>query len=173
MKNISVNFIVLLINGIPQSFLAILALQLFTSTKINVKKYILLSLICSVSTYLFRFLPIALGVNTVLSLFVIILTFQFAYKHQLSEVIHTIVAAVGSFIMIAISEVFNMLLLMVIYGQPKGEELFTSSDGLVKGISTSPTNIFFAVLIFISHLILKWIKKRKTENGKTGTKSGT
>lgn len=169
MKNISVNFIVLLINGIPQSLLTVLAVHIFTKTKIYFKKYLLLSLIFAVATYLIRFLPIAIGVNTVLTLFVIIIEFEFTYKTRLSKLLCIIVSAIITFLLIVFSEVLNMCLLTILYGQAKAEKLFVSNNGLTKGISTSPTNIFFSVFILIGYLILKKIEKRKEQNGKTGT----
>lgn len=172
MGSIAVNVLVLLMNGIPQSLLTVLALYIFTRTKIDIKKYLLLSLIFVIATYLVRFLPIALGVNTVLSLFILILTFQFAYKTQLSKVIRTIASASGIFILIAVSEVLNMLFLIAIYDRTRAEELFSSKEGLVRGIYTSPTNIFFAILIFLVYLILRTIEKRKKINGEAGKKTG-
>jgi len=173
MSSIAVNIIVLLIKGIPEGMLAVLALHLFTRTKLHPKKYLFLSFIYIAATYLIRFLPIALGVNTVLSLFVLIISFQLTYKTQLSQMIRAIVSSAVVLITIAISEVINMLGLIAIYGQSKAESMFTSQDGLIKSISTTPTNLIFALFMLIGYLILKKIDKRKLDNGETGTKTGT
>jgi hypothetical protein len=98
--------------------------------------------------------------------------FQFLYKTQLSKVICTIASAAVAFILLAVSEVLNMLLLTMIFGQVRGEELFTSKNGLIRSLYTSPSNVFFALFIFIGYLILKVIAKRKKINGSTGTKTG-
>lgn len=172
MDGISVNIVVLLITGIPQGLLSVLAIHIFTRTKINSIKYLLLSVIFIIATYIIRLLPITLGVNTVLSLLVVIIAFQLAYKTQLSKVIPSIVSAAVAFVLIAISEVLNMLLLVAIYGQARAEELFNSTEGLVRSIHTTPSNISFALLIFIGYLILKKIDKRKKKNGETGAKTG-
>jgi len=172
MSGISVNIIVFLITGIPQGLLSVLAVQIFTGTKIDIKKYLLLSLICIATTYLIRFLPIAIGVNTVLTLMVLIIAFQFVYKTQLSKVIRIIASAAVAFVLIAIAEILNMLLLIAIYGQATAEELFNSTDGLVRSIHTTPSNIFFAILIFIGYLILKKIEKRKKKDGEACSKTG-
>jgi hypothetical protein len=160
MNGISVDINVLLINGVPQSLLMVLALHIFTETKIDKIKYFVLSAIYLIATYLIRLLPIALGVNSVLSLIVIIFTFQFAYKAQLSQVIRTIVAATVNLILVAVSEVLNMLLLTVFYGKEKAMELFNSSDGLQQSIYTIPSTLFFACLIFAGYMVLKLYKKR-------------
>lgn len=171
MNGISVGFITLLIVGLPQSFLAILAFHFFSDTKVNTKKYIMLSLLCALITYLFRFLPIELGVNTVLTLLIMIVAFQFAYKTELSRVIRVIVSAVVAFILIAVSELADMLLLTALFGSyDKASELLNSEDGLIKSVSVSPSNLFFAAFIFIGYFILK--KTRKRKNGEAGTKVG-
>lgn len=172
MKGISVDISVLLINGVPQSLLMVLALHIFTKTKVNKNKYFLLSLVYLIATYFIRLLPIALGVNSVLSLIIMIFTFQFAYKTQLSQVIRTIAAATVSLILVAVSEVLNMLLLTVIFGKDKAQELFNSNSGLQQSIYTIPSTIFFALLIFIGYFIIKTIDKRKIENGENSTKIG-
>lgn len=171
MGNISVNIPVLILVGVPQSFLSMLAIHIFTQTRIAAKKYITLSLILVAITYLIRLLPIAIGVNTVLTLLVTILLFQFAYKTELSKIIRTIVSTVVAFMLIAFSEVFNMMLLTALYGQPRATELLNSSDTLTQGVSSAPSNIFFAVLIFIGYLILKEIGKRENKHGETGEKT--
>lgn len=173
MESIAVNVPVLLLVGLPQSFLTLLALHVFTETKINIKKYIFLSLAFTVIGYLIRFLPIALGVNTVLTFLALIIAFQFAYKQQLSKAIRTIVATVVSFLMISVSEVLNMLLWTVVYDQQKATELIYSSDDLTKGLTSAPSNIFFAVFILIGYFVLKQFKKRKRKDGEDNTQTGS
>jgi len=172
MSGIEVNFVVFLITGVPQGILVVLATHLFTRTKINYKKFLLLSLIFTATTYLIRFLPIAIGVNTVLSLLVMIVAFQFIYKAKLSKIIQTIISTAVTFVLIAISEVINMMLLIAIYGQLKAEELFNSQEGLVRGLYTSPSNIFFVIFVFIGYLIIKYILKRKKQSEEVGAKTG-
>lgn len=172
MDGIAVNIIVLFFKGIPEGLLTVLALHIFTQTKIQPKKYFLFSFIYISATYLIRLLPITLGVHTVFSLFLLILTFQFIYNGQLSKVISSIISAAFVLILVAISEVLNMLLLILVYGQPKAEALFNSSNGLTKSLYTSPSNVFFAILVFAGYFILKKINMRKKNNGKTGKTTG-
>lgn len=172
MNNISVNAIVLLVYGIPQSLLTVLALQVFSRTKLDARKYLLLTLVFTTATYLIRLLPIALGVNTVLSLFVFILAFQFTYKTQLSRAIQIIASAIAAFILIAVSEILNILLLSLVYGYDKAIGFIGSSDGLTQAISAIPTNVLFGVFILIGHLILRAAEKREMKDGEAGTKIG-
>ena len=168
MHGISTSVAVLLITGIPQGVLSPLALHLFTRTKIEIKKYLFLSFIFIITTYLIRFLPITLGVNTVLSLLVLILSFQLAYKSQITKLVSSVISSIIIVLLIAISEILNMLLLMMLYGQTRAEELFVSSVGITQSISTIPSTVFFAIFIIIGYFLLKGIDKRKQKNGKTG-----
>lgn len=172
MSSISVNIIMLFLKGIPEGLLAPLALHIFTRTKINTIKYLLLSFIYIVTTYLIRLLPVTIGVNTIVTLLVLIVCFQIAYKPQLSKVVRLVVSAVVMTLLIVISELLNMLLLTAMYGQEKAKELFNSSDGWTQVFSTLPSTVFLGLLILAGYFILKSIDKRKNEHGKTGTETG-
>lgn len=172
MGNISVTLIVFFLVGIPQSFLTVLALHFFTRTNIDPKKYLALSLICTTTTYLIRFLPIALGVNTVLTLLVLITCFQVFYKPQLSKVAGTIMSVIAVFVLIAFSEVLNMLLLSVVFGQEKAVEMLNSGNAWIQGLSFVPSNVYFAILIFLTHFVIKKLAKRKVKHGKAGKSAG-
>ena len=154
MGEISVSFAVLLIKGIPEGLLATLALHIFTRSKIELKKYFFLSAIYIISTYFVRFLPIRIGVNTVLSLFILILSFQFAYKRQLSKIISSVVSAFITMVLIAVSEILNVWLLTMMYGKDKAEELFMSSVGITKAVSIIPSIVFLALFILIGYFII-------------------
>lgn len=171
MDNISVNIPVLLLVGIPQSFLSMLAIHLFTGTKITLRKYTILSLLFIAITYLIRLLPIAIGVNTVLTLLATILLFQFAYKTELSKIIRTIISTIVAFMMIAFSEVINLFFLTLLFDQETATDLIYSNNELTKGLSVALSNIFFAILIFIGYVIIKSIRKRTDKNGETGEKA--
>ncbi|MGI5971869.1 MAG: hypothetical protein ACOX7P_09130 [Oscillospiraceae bacterium] len=172
MSDIAVNNILFLIKGLPEGLLTVLALYIFTGTKIEVQKYLLLSLIFIVTTYLIRLLPIALGFNTVLSLFILIIVFQSAHKIQLPKMIRTIVSAVGTFILIAVAEVFNMLLLIAKFGRAEADRLFNAKEGLVQSLYTLPSTIFFAIFVLLGYFVFKRIEKRKKKDGETGAKTG-
>ena len=172
MDGIAVNIIMLLLKGIPEGFLATLALHVFTRTKIDIKKYLYLSFTYVAATYLIRLLPITIGVNTVLSFFVLILIFQLAYKAQLSKVIGAIASSAVILILIAISEVLNMLLLTLMYGQDTATQLFNSSDGLTQSLSTIPSTVFYGIFVFAGYFIIKQYDKRKQKHGDVGKKTG-
>ena len=172
MNGIAVNIIVLFLKGIPEGLLIVLALHIFTRTKLDLEKYFLLSFIYIAATYLIRRLPITLGVHTVLTLLVLILIFQFTYNSQLSKVIRSVVSSAVILILVAVAEVFNLLLLIAIFGQTQAKELYTSKDGLTQSIYTIPSSVFLAVFVFAGYFILKNMDKRKLENGEAGKTTG-
>ena len=84
MNGISVSLAVLLINGVPECLLVAWGMYIFTGTRLQANKYLLLSGIYIVATYLIRFLPITLGINTVLFLFVLIFSFQIIHQSSIN-----------------------------------------------------------------------------------------
>lgn len=166
MSGISVNVMVLLLKGIPEGLLVAWAIHIFTKTPVTAKKYLFLSCLYILATYLIRFLPITLGINTVLSLFVLIFAFQIVYHAGLSKVIRAVISSVIILIMIAVSEVFNVVLLTMIYGRDNAESLFTSPDGLTRAIYSIPSTVFMALFVVAAYFITKIIQKRKSEHGK-------
>ncbi|NLI21433.1 MAG: hypothetical protein GX418_07805 [Clostridiales bacterium] len=172
MSGISVDVSVLLIKGIPEGLLVAWAIHLFTNTPLQFKKYALLSLFYIVTTYLIRFLPITLGINTVLSLFVLTFAFQVVYKAGLNQVIRAVISSVVVLILIAVSEVLNVVLLTVIFGRSQAEALFTSTDGLTRAVYSSPSTIFMAMFLVLIYFILRYIRmKRNLGHGKDYTQA--
>ena len=172
MDGIAVNVVMLLLKGIPEGLLTAFALHIFTRTRIDFKKYLFLSFVYIAATYLIRLLPITLGVNTVLTLLVLIIFFQFTYKYQLSKVVRSVISAILIVVIIAISEVLNMLILTILFGTTKAEALFNSSNGLEQSISTFPSTFFTGLLIFIGYLVIRRLDKRKIVNGEVSKETG-
>lgn len=173
MTGISVSIAVLLIKGLPEGLLVAWAIHIFTGTRVEIKKYFLLSLIYVLATYLIRLLPITLGINTVLVLFVLIFAFQIIYKAGLSKVIRAIISSVIVLILIAFSEVLNVLLLTSLYGREAAERLFTSADGLTRALYSSPSNVFLGLFVVAGYFIMKFVQKKRTvKNGKVCEETG-
>lgn len=168
MKGISISLIELVIKGIPESLLIILALHLYTHTKINLKKYFALSIVYLILTYLIRMLPIHLGVNTMLSILVIIILFQVVYKGQLEKATRLLISSIAILLIIMLSESLNVLLLMMLFGREKMVLLLSDADPLRKCINTIPSTVFTAIFIFAGQALLAKYEKRKVKNGEAG-----
>ena len=173
MNGISVSLAVLLINGIPECLLVAWGMYIFTNTPFLAKKYFLLSGVYIVATYLIRFLPITLGINTVLFLFVLIFSFQIVHQSSLSQLVRSIISSVIILILIAVAEVCDVLLLSALYGRESAEALFTSPDGLTRALYSIPSNMFLGLLILASYFVMKRIQKKKdAKNGKVSEEAG-
>lgn len=172
MDGIAVSAAMFLLKGIPEGLLVAWAMHIFTNTKIEKKKYLLLSMIIFLATYLIRFLPITLGINTVLSLFVMVFSYQIIYRVDLSRMIRVVAAAVIILVLTAVSEILNYVVLTILYGAEMTDALVTSSDQLTQALSTMPSTVFLALLTLLGYVIASAFRKRKKANGKTGKETG-
>jgi uncharacterized membrane protein len=168
MDGIAVSIAMLFLKGIPEGFLVAWGMQILTSTRVEKKKYLMLSGLYIVITYLIRFLPITLGINTVLSLFVMIFSYQLVYHVGLTKMVRAMIASVIILVFTAVSEILNVVLLTVLYGSEQANVLVTSGNELAQAIYTSPSTVFLALFTVAGYFIAKAIDKRKRENGKMG-----
>ena len=150
MSLLSASLIEFLVKGIPEGFLFAWAMFVFTRTKMDKKKYILISLTSSITTFAIRLLPINYGVNTMLSLLVLIILFISICKVDITKVI---LSALGVTIILFISEELNILLLRSIFGTEKTIALLTSTMG--KTIYGIPSTFFFALILLIAKVIIR------------------
>lgn len=99
------------LRAIPEGFLYILGIYVFSKIKIDKKKYIKGSLITAIVIYCIRFLPIDYGVHTILSiLFIIFLSIFYNGIDQINVIKGTII----TFIIQFLSEGINMLVISII-----------------------------------------------------------
>ena len=108
MNGIAVSPAMLILKGIPEGFIIAWGIHILTDTKPDWKRYLLLSAMYILITYLVRFLPITLGINTVLSPFVLIFSYQLVYRADLNKMIRAMIASIIILVCNALSEVFNM-----------------------------------------------------------------
>ena len=173
-KGIAISPWELLIIGVPQGLLFVWALYIYTRTKFDAFKYICLSLIFIVATYASRLLPINLGVHTVLSLLVIIFFFLVFNKISLQAFINTVTWAVVVTIITTLAEALNGLLVNLVLGEGKAEILFNSGDPQTTSLSQIPSNVIIAIILIVSHFVIKKIEKRgRKTNGEGSEKTRT
>jgi hypothetical protein len=169
LNGISISVTQLLLKGVPEGMLTILALHFFTETKVTFKKYLPLSLVYITIIYLIRFLPITIGVNTMLSILLLIFLFQITYRTSLSKIVRTVISAIFIMILIIVSEALNFFTLYLLLGQNETAEYMNSSIPIIRSVSTIPSTIFYALFVLIGYLILN---KRNSPNGKACKKTG-
>lgn len=98
----------ILLRAIPEGFLYILGVYVFSKVRIHKKSYIISSLITSIAIYFIRELPINYGVHTILSiLFIVFLSILYNEIDSIKVIRSTIL----TFIIQFLSEGINMIVL--------------------------------------------------------------
>ena len=104
----------LLLRGIPESFLYLLGIYVFSKVRINKRKFIKASLITALVMYCIRVLPINYGVHTILSiLFIIFLSIFYNKIDSIQAIKSTIIIFLIQFL----SEGINMFIIMSIFNK--------------------------------------------------------
>lgn len=147
---LKISWIELLVKGFPEGFLSVLSIYIFTNTKFNRNKYILLSILMTICTYLIRLLPISLGVNTMLSLLILIILFIILGKAEPQAVIKSVIIMA---IFLFVSEGINSLILYAMFGMEKAQTFV--NDPTSKSLSSIPSTIIFAVIVLVTYFVLK------------------
>lgn len=117
---------------IPEAFLFIFAAYAFSKNAINIKKYLLSSVLLAVMVYFIRLLPIQYGVNTILSIIVIIVIIvninQIDTIKSIKAVVITVILEficeginifiIQSILKLNMNYIFNNAVLKILYGIP-------------------------------------------------------
>ena len=171
MNGISISLTQLLMKGVPEGLLMTLAFHLFTNTKIEIKRFTFLGAANIIIPFLIRFLPISLGVNTILSLLTLIVLFNIVYQAQLTTVVRSIVTAVVVMTMIIIAETLNYLLLFAWFGSERTEGILGNGSEFIKNAAAIPSTLMLIIMIFSAYWLMKKIENRKTLHGTTQQKN--
>ncbi|MDU5105361.1 hypothetical protein [Clostridium sp.] len=140
-----------ILRGLPEGFLVIFAVYIFSKTKIDKKKYLVTSIIFSLIIYIVRLLPISYGVHMILSLFSLLLIIVFYNK---IDVIKGIKSIIFIYLIQLISELINVLILNIMNIDLE----VLSLDPVYKNILGFPSLIITAIIIYI---IFRFNKKRR------------
>lgn len=139
----------LILRAIPEGFLYMFGMYIFSNTKINKYKYIISSLITGVIIFLIRELPINYGVHTMLLiLFIIFFSIFYAKVDPVNSVKGTLICFIFQFL----SEFINLGLLNML--NLNIDLLF--KDPIMKNVLGMPSLIITLLLI----LGCKFIKNR-------------
>lgn len=98
----------LILRTLPEGFIYMLGVYIFSYKCINKSKYIISSIMSGVSIYIFRALPISYGVHTILTILLIVFL---ASTYNKIDVILVIKSTIMIFIIQFLSEGLNILLL--------------------------------------------------------------
>ncbi|KOR25706.1 hypothetical protein [Clostridium sp. L74] len=151
---LKIGVIELLIRLTPESFLLIFIIQAFSDSKINKNKYILSSLLLTLTIYSVRLLPIHYGVHTVLNIIAIVLICTFINK---VTPIKAISCSLILSIFLALSEALNLFFIYKIFGE-NVVEIFENL--LKKSITGMPSMIILTITV----LFIFKIKNRRVRD---------
>ncbi|MGG7142518.1 hypothetical protein ACQPVP_03535 [Clostridium nigeriense] len=142
------------LRAIPESFLVIFAIYIFSKTEINRKKYLVTSIAFSIIIYITRMLPINYGVHMILS--VLFLLFIIVSYNKI-DVINGIKSIIFTYLVQLISEAINVFILNFI--NLDLETLF--KDPVSKTILGIPSLVITGIIISTFYMINKKRKKYK------------
>lgn len=143
-----------ILRGIPEGFLVIFAIYIFSETKINKKKYLVTSIVFSLTTYITRMLPINYGVHMILS--VLFLLFIVVYYNKI-DVVSAIKSIIFIYLIQFVSEAINVSMLNFMNIDLNIE----FENPVYKSIIGIPSLIITGIIILIIYIINKKRKKLK------------
>ncbi|MBX4260270.1 hypothetical protein KTC96_03065 [Clostridium estertheticum] len=138
---------------LPEEFLFIFAVYVFSKTIINVEKYMKSSIIYIIAVYLIRLLPIQYGIHTIIAVVVVILLTVNINK---ISIIKSIQASLMTVILLFICEGINVFIIQHIF---KADVKYVFSQPLSKIVYSTPSLVIFALIVFTYYIYL--VKKNK------------
>ncbi len=133
-----------------QAFIFIFGIYTFNRQKIEIKKYLLASVIAAIIAYLVRLLPISFGVHTLLDMLASIIICILLLKMPALNMIRSMSIV---FVLLIFCEIVGIVTMSIIIGKEKFDYLMNSP--LHKAIAAVPINLFFLVVIVLSYYLLK------------------
>ncbi|MBW9171429.1 hypothetical protein K2F43_09430 [Clostridium estertheticum] len=138
---------------LPEEFLVIFAVYVFSKTVINVEKYMKSSIIYIIAVYVIRFLPIQYGVHSILNIIIIIILTVNINK---ISIIKSIQASLMTVILLFICEGINVFIVQYVF---KVNVKYVFSQPLSKIVYSTPSLVIFALIVFTYYIYL--VKKNK------------
>ncbi|WP_434305785.1 hypothetical protein [Clostridium botulinum] len=144
----------LLVRTLPECFLLIFIIQAFSNIKVNKNKYVLSSILLSITIYSIRLLPIHYGVHTILNIIAIVLICTFINEITPTKAIsYSLMLS----IFLALSEALNLFFIYKIFGENIANTL---KDPLKKCIYLMPSMIILVIIV----LFIFKIKDRRVKD---------
>lgn len=135
-----------IVRTIPEAFIFIFSCYLLSSNKINIKRYVISSILLAIGICFIRILPINYGVHTILS--IIIQTIILATISKIDAIL-ALKASIITTICLFIIELLNLLGLSYIY---KGQLETLMSNPVSKTMYGLPSLGGFAIISFCYYL---------------------
>lgn len=137
-----------ILRGLPEGFLVIFAVYVFSKTEIDKKKYLVTSIIFSLIIYIARLLPINYGVHMILSLLSLLLII---ISYNKIDAIKGIKSIIFIYLIQLVSELINVFILNLMNINLE----VLSVDPVYKNIVGFPSLIITGLVILIVYKINK------------------
>lgn len=138
---------------LPEAFIFIFASYVLANHNVNIKKYILSSILVAISIYFIRIFPINFGVHTILNIII-----QTAILNGISkiDIIPAVKSAIVTTICLFIIELLNMVVLNIMFENQLNEIL---SSPKLKTLYGLPSLVMFLIIVSCYY----YLKKGKSE----------
>lgn len=153
---LKVSLVELFFRGFPETLLFLWAINLINMKKLNVKNWILQSVVLSIIIYLVRLLPIQFGVNTLIAVVILILTEHYIDKLPLTKAISSSLIVVT---LLSICEFINIAVLLYIF-KANVQKMFEIPYVKI-------TNSILSLILFIIFILLFSTFNKKINMGGT------
>ncbi|EKQ51720.1 MULTISPECIES: hypothetical protein [unclassified Clostridium] len=147
-----------IVRAIPEAFIIIFAGYILSNKELNIKRYLISSILLAISTFFIRMLPINYGVHTILSIIIQIILLVYISK------IDMILAMKSSIILticLFIVELLNMLVLNIILKEKLESIMINPIPKTIYGL---PSLFGFAFIIFGYYYLRKKGKSKNDKN---------
>lgn len=145
---LKVSLLELFFRAIPEAFLFIFAIYAFSKTAINIKKYLISSILFVIIAYSIKFLPIQYGVHTILIFISMIpLTVNINKIHILKAIQSSIIVIILQFI----CEAINIFIIQNIF---KMDLNYVFNNPTLKILYGIPSLLIFALIVTLYYVRL-------------------
>lgn len=150
---LKVSLLEIVLRGIPEELLLIFAVYAFSKTAINIKRYMISSILFLAVLYLIRLLPIEYGVHTILGLICMILLTVNINK---IPIIKCIKASIFTLILEIICEGVSIFIMKYIF---KLDVNYVLKEPTLKILYGSPSLLIFAC--FVTPYYIRALKRKE------------
>ncbi|MEG2290969.1 MAG: hypothetical protein RSC24_13425 [Clostridium sp.] len=136
------------LRALPEGFLFLFAIYSFSKIKINIKKYVISSIISAIIIFLVRMLPISYGVHTILAMGIVTILAVYINKIDIIKSIKSVLIFV---IFQFLAEGINIFIIQNIY-KVDINEVF--SNVFSKAVYGLPSLIILCGIISVHYIVI-------------------
>ena len=133
-----------------QAFIIIFGIHTFSKQNIETKKYLLVSTMVAIITFLVRQLPISFGVHTIIDMLAFIILCIVLLKMPAIKVIRSMSIVLA---LLLISEMIGVLIEGAVFGSDRYQNMM--NNPVQRAIVSVPINLLFLLLVTLFYYILK------------------